>query len=89
MVQLAQGLSEKGAGKQLPYCQMFKDMVKHVANHRKQRSLFVMYCDDGAGSDFDMDGSVERKVLERLISELCPGVNIVGRKFSFHENNAL
>ena len=35
-----------------------------------------------------MDTCVERKVLERLISEWLPGVKIVGVKFSFHDENA-
>ena len=89
LVQMAKGLSEKGAGKRgLPDCSMLVEMAQHVAWHRKHEPLIVLYCDDGAGYG-DIMSSVERKVLERLLQQWCPGLNIVGMKFSFHDDRAL
>ena len=90
LVQMAKGLSEKGAGKRgLPYYSMLVEMAQHVARHRKNEPVIVLYCDDGAGYG-DIMSSVERKVLERLlVEEWCPGLNIVGMKFSFHDDRAL
>jgi hypothetical protein len=88
MVQIAQDLSEKGAGKKLLGCKMLAAMVATVADIRKDDSLYVMYCADGSGHPFDMDG-IEQKVLARLLAQRLPDVNIVHVQFSFHEDEAL
>ena len=58
LVQMAQSLSEKGAGKRLLYCEMLVDMVKEVAKHHNHEELYVLYCEDGAGGVVDMNTCV-------------------------------
>ena len=88
MAQCSQGLSEKGACKRLPHSTMLPQMVADIVANRKNDSLFVLYCADGSGEPFPMN-RVERKVLERLITQWCPGVHIIALQFSFHDVSAL
>ena len=89
IVQMAQGLSEKGAGKTLPKSQLLADMVRHVVSRRKEKSLFVMYYADGKTSDLDLETSVERKVLEEMVAIWCPGVDIVAKNSPFMQTMQL
>ena len=89
LVQMTHGLNEKGHGKRLPWCQMFVDMIREVARHRMRRALHVLYCDDGKGQVWNIKDCIERKVLQQLLSDCLPGLDIFEIQFSFHNENAL
>ena len=88
-VQLAQGISEKGAEKYLKYDELLKRMIQKVAEccTSRSRSLVLLFCADGA-YNIDCWQMVEVKCVKRLIKYFAPDTEVESRLFSFRDSNA-
>ena len=89
-IMLAQGVSEKGAGRWLKPSQLLGEMLQKVGKAANSRGhpLVLLYCGDGS-NDLHSWAKVEIKCLIRLIGHHCPGLEIVSHPFSFYDSDAV
>ena len=91
VVCLAQGISEKGAGKVLGYNELMTQLLRDRIRRGRHagKALTVLFCADGICGDrntYDVAQCVECKVLKNLVAQWLPDWAVTVELFSFYNS---